>query len=87
MTKTKLAVSALALLAVVVALVGFLPTTAEAGSSSSFDPSFFVEPNASLPNCGTYNGLACTVGTRFRCQNAPFEPGMCFCPSGIYWCG
>jgi hypothetical protein len=87
MTKTKLAVSAFALLAVVVALVGFLPGTAEAGASSTFDPSFFVEPNASLPNCGDFNGLACTSGTRFRCMNAPLEPGMCFCVSGTYWCG
>ncbi|MDX1998646.1 MAG: hypothetical protein SF066_13090 [Thermoanaerobaculia bacterium] len=87
MTKTKLAVSALALLAVVVAVIAFLPTTAEAGSSSSYDPSFVVETNASLPSCGTYDGLACTVGTRFRCMNAPFEPGMCFCPAGIFHCG
>lgn len=87
MTKTKLAVSALALLAVVVAVVAFLPTTAEAGSSSTFAPSFFVEPNATLPSCGAYDGLACTIGTKFRCLNAPFEPGVCRCPAGIFVCG
>lgn len=87
MTKTKLAVSALALLAVVVGVVAFLPTTAEAGSSSTFDPSFFVEPNATLPNCFDYDGLACTIGTKFRCMNAPLEPGVCRCPAGTYICG
>jgi hypothetical protein len=44
---------------------------------------------AALPNCGNYEGNACTTpGAKVRCQWAPYEPGLCFCNSAHIWvCG
>lgn len=41
----------------------------------------------SLPNCGSFNGTPCSGSHHFRCQWAPYEPGICVCNDGTYSCG
>lgn len=52
-------------------------------------PAAQQSPAAALPNCGFYDGQACsTPGHTLRCQWAPFEPGLCFCTTALVWtCG
>lgn len=87
MSKSKIAVSALVLFAVAALGAAILPGKAEAGPVTGGVPALSFEPLATLPSCGSYAGLACTVGEKFRCLNGPGEPGVCRCPAGIFVCG